>query len=60
MLGILVDMTRKANALGGQVVLCGLKPELHGIFKVTRLERLLKVVHDPDQARAFLLGGATA
>ena len=60
MLGVLVDLTRKAQAVGGSVVLCGLKPELRGVFQVTRLERLLKVVEDPDKAKALLRSGASA
>jgi anti-anti-sigma factor len=40
MLGVLVRLQKRARAINGRVAICGLRPELHKIFKITRLETL--------------------
>lgn len=53
-LGLLVELTKKAEAAHGQVVICGLEGDLHKVFKVTRLDRLLTLAHDMEDALRLL------
>jgi len=57
MLGILVELTKRAEAGSGQVVVCGLRGDLHKVFRVMRLDQLLTVVEDRAEAMK-LLGAA--
>jgi len=50
MLGILVELTKRAEAHHGQVVVCGLRPDVHKVFRVMRLDELLTVVEDRTEA----------
>jgi len=50
MLGILVELTKRAEAGHGQVVVCGLRPDVHKVFRVMRLDQLLTVVEDKAEA----------
>ncbi len=49
-LGVLIKLQKKSAAIGGKVVLCGLKPELHKVFKISRMDRLFSFCADEGQA----------
>jgi len=40
LLGVLIGLQKKAGAIKGRVVIAGLRPSLHRVFKITRLEKL--------------------
>ena len=40
MLGALIELRKKSDAIKGRVAICGLKPELHKVFKISRLDSL--------------------
>ena len=42
-LGVLVGFHTKLHALGGQLTLAHLKPEIHELFVVTQLDRLFDI-----------------
>ena len=50
MLGVLVSLQKKANAVKGQVVLSGLRPSLMKIFTITRLEKIFTFAADESKA----------
>jgi anti-sigma B factor antagonist len=52
MLAVLITLHKKSQAIGGQVVLCGLRPELGKVFKVTRLDKLLSFAGNEEAALA--------
>ena len=44
-IGLIVNLHKKmASKAGGQLVICGVSPQLTQLLKITRLDRLLKVV----------------
>ncbi len=50
MLGVLIAMHKKSADIGGKTIICGLKPELHKIFKITKLDKLLNFAPGEEQA----------
>lgn len=50
MLGVLVTLHQKSRKIRGKVVLCGLQPNLMEVFKVTRLDSLLRFAEDEAEA----------
>jgi anti-anti-sigma factor len=53
-LGILVEMTKKAQAARGKVVVCGLHKDVKQVLRNMRLDRLLTLVKDQPQAMGVL------
>jgi len=51
-LGVLITLHRKAAAIKGRVVLCGLRPELRRVFEISRLDKLLDLHETEEQALA--------
>lgn len=49
-LGMLLTLRRKAGDIKGTVALCGIRPELFKIFKMTNLDKLFKFFDDEEQA----------
>lgn len=49
-LGLLVTLHKEASNNGGRVAICGLRPEIVQLLKVTHLERVLKIYADRDAA----------
>jgi anti-sigma B factor antagonist len=50
-IGIIVSLHKKTAAVkGGKLVLCGLSPQLLQLLKITRIDRLLKIVKDQKEA----------
>jgi len=60
MLGILVELTKKAQAADGKVVVCGLHGNLSRIFRVMRLDKLLTVMPDSQAGLAAFGAGGEA
>ena len=50
-LGVLITLNRKAAAIKGILLLCGLKTDLMKVFTITGLDRLFKFF--PDDAAAL-------
>ncbi len=50
MLGVLISMQKRAQAIDGRVVILGLKPDLHKVFKITRLDKLFDFYDKEDDA----------
>ena len=46
MLGVLIALQKKAKAIKGRVVLCGMRPELMKVFKITKLDKVLAFASD--------------
>ena len=60
MLGVLINLHKKAEQINGAVILCGLHPELGKVFKITRLDKLLKFAKDEEAAlNEFGVSGQT-
>ena len=57
-LGILLDLRKKATAIKGVVILCGIRPELHKVFKITNLNKLFQFF-DTEEAALNSFGIAT-
>jgi anti-anti-sigma factor len=49
-LGMLVTMHKEASANGGRLAICGLRPEITQLLRITHLERVLKIHPDRDAA----------
>jgi anti-sigma B factor antagonist len=50
-IGMIVNVHRKTAAVkGGKLVLCGVSPQMLQLLKITRLDRVLKIVKDQKEA----------
>ena len=56
MLGVLINMHRKAQAIKGRIVLCGIRPELMRVFKIMKLEEMLEFADNESEAMSLLFG----
>lgn len=53
-LGLLLDLWRKLQASGGEVVISGINPQLHRVFKITNLDKIFRFFPDEQTAlKAF-------
>jgi anti-sigma B factor antagonist len=53
-LGLLLDLWRKLQAGGGEVVISGINPQLHRVFKITNLDKIFRFFPDEQTAlKAF-------
>ena len=50
MIGVLVTLHKKCKAVGGQVVIVGLRPNLLNIFRITKLDKILAFAKDENDA----------
>ena len=50
MLGVLISLQKKAQAIKGQVAICSLIPDLKKPFKITHLDKLFKFYDDEEEA----------
>ncbi len=55
MLGVLLTLHKKTESLKGQVVLCGIRPELMKVFVLTGLDKLFRFY--PDDAAGLAAFG---
>ena len=51
MIGVLLSLHKKSAAIKGKVVICGLRAELHKVFKIMKLESILTFA--PDERKAL-------
>ncbi len=51
-LGVLITLRKKADGIKGHLVLCGLRPELRKIFKITNLQKLFDFQENEEKALA--------
>jgi anti-sigma B factor antagonist len=49
-LGLLLDIWRKLQASGGQIVISGIDPQLHRVFKITNLDKIFRFFPDSQSA----------
>jgi len=53
-LGKLIPFNKKVKAAGGKLILCNIKPQIDEVFKITRLDKLVKIMKDEQEAlKAF-------
>ena len=50
MLGVLLHMRKQLAAIKGRMVICGLRPELRRVFKISKLEKLFEFYDKEEQA----------
>jgi anti-sigma B factor antagonist len=53
-LGLLIRISKKVYAGGGQLRLCNINPKIYEIFKITRLTKIFDIYNDTDEALASL------
>ena len=54
MLGVLIGLLKRIRSDRGRVVICGMKSELHKVFKITNLDKLFSFYETEGQAlRSF-------
>jgi anti-anti-sigma factor len=51
MLGVLLTLQKKLQALKGKMAFCGIKPELKKVFQITALDKLFEFY--PDETKAL-------
>lgn len=56
-LGILINLKKKADAIKGQIVLCGARQELMKLFAMVRLDKMFEFC--PDEKKALAVFGLT-
>lgn len=52
MLGVLIALHKKLKEIGGRYIIAGLQPELHRVFRITRLDKVLDFAEDETKALA--------
>jgi anti-sigma B factor antagonist len=50
MLGVIINVQKKAKQIGGRVILCAMRPELKKVFQITRLDKVLEFAADENEA----------
>lgn len=51
-LSMLLQLRRKTDTVVGEVVLCGVRPEIERLFRITRLDKLFRFYESQEQALA--------
>ena len=49
-LGKLITMDKKSKAANAKLVLCSIRSDIKEVFKITRLDKLFKIVENRDKA----------
>ena len=55
-LGVLVSCLRQVTASGGDIKICGLRPEIQSLFALTRLNRVFDIFATAEEAVAAFEG----
>jgi anti-anti-sigma factor len=50
MIGVLLNLHKRASAIKGRVILASLQPDLYKVFKITRLDDVLEFAANEDKA----------
>ena len=53
-LGLLLTLRKKADAIGSQVHISGMKPDLHKVFRITKLDSLFDFHSTSEEAIAAM------
>ena len=54
MLGVLIGMLKRIHSTKGRIVICGMKPDLYKVFKITNLDKLFSFYESEGHAlRSF-------
>ena len=54
MLGVLIGMLKRIHSTKGRIVICGMKPDLYKVFKITNLDKLFSFYDSEGHAlRSF-------
>ncbi len=54
MLGVLIGLLKRIRGVDGRIVICGMKPELHKVFRITNLDKLFTFYESEGNAlRSF-------
>ena len=54
MLGVLIGLLKRIRTDHGRIVICGMKPDLHKVFKITNLDKLFSFYDTEGRAlRSF-------
>lgn len=48
--GTMVEIKRRLERSGGQVILAGLQPRVRSVFEITQLDKFFDIVEDVDKA----------
>jgi len=56
MIGVVIQLHRKSEAIKGRLVVCGMQPKVFEGFKLMRLDKILTIVDD-EAAASRTLGG---
>jgi anti-anti-sigma factor len=54
MIGVLLNVYKKSQSIKGKVVICGLRKELHKVFEIMKLDKMLTFAEDEHKALAAL------
>jgi len=57
MLGVLIALRKKAQAIRGRLAIAGLRPELRKVFKISQMEKLFEFHDDQGSAMGSLSVG---
>ncbi len=58
-LGVLITLRKKAEAIKARIIICGMRPELMKVFKITRLDKMFEFKDTEEQALS-VFGVSTA
>jgi anti-sigma B factor antagonist len=53
-LGLVTKLSRDTSALGGKLVLCGMRPEIRQLFRLTKLDTVVEIHEDLESAKLAL------
>ncbi len=60
-LGVLLNLQRRAKAVGARIALAGLRPELVRVFRLTKLDELFELFDNEEEAlKHFAVAGSQA
>jgi len=50
MLGVLIRISKRVYETNGRLALCGINPNIHQVFKITRLDKIFDIYENADKA----------
>lgn len=54
MLGVIINLYKKSLAIKGQVVLCGVRPEIMKVFTIMKIDKLMRLAQTETEAMKML------
>ncbi len=55
MIGVIIELHKKSLAIKGQLVVCGMQPNVHKGFSIMQLDKILKIVDEETEAVRLLV-----